>query len=132
VPALTPAWTPRIGPRYSSHVRIALLETSRSHGLRLKNADGFTIELETSLVLLIPREELLVTTPTMSLPDMGTNDSDSTPSSRMQRSAPVIALVLLAPVIGEVLFGATRITTLFVLLPRRWWPASPWLESPFR
>jgi hypothetical protein len=32
--------------------------------------------------------------------------------------APVVALLLLAPVIGEVLFGATRITTLFVLIPQ--------------
>lgn len=34
------------------------------------------------------------------------------------RWAPIAALLLLSPVIGEVLFGATRITTLFVLLPQ--------------
>ena len=32
--------------------------------------------------------------------------------------APIVSLLLLAPVIGEVLVGATRITTLFDLVPR--------------
>ena len=36
----------------------------------------------------------------------------------MAGAAPVITLLLLSPFIGEVLFGATRITTLFVLLPQ--------------
>jgi hypothetical protein len=43
---------------------------------------------------------------------------DSSTSSGWRRSAPIVALLLLSPVIGEVLFGATRITTLFVLLPQ--------------
>ena len=43
---------------------------------------------------------------------------DSSTSSAWRRSAPVVVLLLLSPVIGEVLFGATRITTLFVLLPQ--------------
>jgi hypothetical protein len=34
------------------------------------------------------------------------------------RAAPVVVLLLLSPVIGEVLFGATRITMLFVLIPQ--------------
>ncbi len=34
------------------------------------------------------------------------------------RAASVVALLLLSPIIGEVLFGATRITTLFVLIPQ--------------
>src|SRR3954447_25508341 len=33
-------------------------------------------------------------------------------------SAPVVALLLLAPIISELLFGTTRITTIFVLLPQ--------------
>ncbi len=44
-------------------------------------------------------------------------DDLSMPSAR-RGSAPVVALLLLSPVIGEVLFGATRITTLFVVLPQ--------------
>jgi len=43
---------------------------------------------------------------------------DSTARSAWRRSAPVVALLLLSPVIGEVLFGATRITTIFVLAPQ--------------
>jgi hypothetical protein len=38
--------------------------------------------------------------------------------STWRRAAPIAALLLLSPVIAEVLFGATRITTLFVLLPQ--------------
>ena len=38
-------------------------------------------------------------------------------SSKWQRIAPVITLLLLAPIISEVLSGSTRITTMFVLLP---------------
>ena len=37
--------------------------------------------------------------------------------SRWQRSGPVIALILLAPIIAEVLYGATRISVIFVLVP---------------
>ncbi len=39
-------------------------------------------------------------------------------ASRWSHVAPVIALLLLSPIIGEVLFGATRITSSFVLLPQ--------------
>jgi hypothetical protein len=42
---------------------------------------------------------------------------DQASLTRRQRTAPVITLVLLSSVIAEVLFGATRITTLFVLIP---------------
>jgi hypothetical protein len=37
--------------------------------------------------------------------------------SRWMRIAPVIALVLLSPIISELLSGSTRITTIFVLIP---------------
>jgi len=43
---------------------------------------------------------------------------DSTTPPAWRRSAPVVALLLLSPVIAEVLFGATRITTIFVLIPQ--------------
>ena len=59
-----------------------------------------------------------MTTGGTSHPKMRTTDSDSTSSSPWRRRAPVIVLLVLSPVIGEVLFGATRITTLFVLLPQ--------------
>jgi len=49
---------------------------------------------------------------------MRTNAPKSHATSEGWRAAPVVALLLLSPVIGEVLFGATRITTLFVLLPQ--------------
>jgi hypothetical protein len=44
---------------------------------------------------------------------------ESLPSPRAagSRRAPVIALLVLAPVVAEVLYGATRISVLFVLLP---------------
>jgi hypothetical protein len=38
--------------------------------------------------------------------------------ARRRRFGPVAALLLLAPIIAEVLFGVTRVTTLFVLLPQ--------------
>ena len=59
-----------------------------------------------------------MTTEGVSYAETKTTDTDSTTRSRWQRSAPVIVLLVLSPVIGEVLFGATRITTLFVLLPQ--------------
>src|SRR6516165_476477 len=43
--------------------------------------------------------------------------SSEAPATR-RRAAPVVTLLLLSTVIAEVLFGATRITTLFVLLPQ--------------
>jgi hypothetical protein len=43
----------------------------------------------------------------------------STTESHARRgSAPVVALLLLAPIVSELLFGTTRITTIFVLLPQ--------------
>jgi hypothetical protein len=39
------------------------------------------------------------------------------PSSRWQRTGPIISLLLLAPVISEVLYGATRVSVIFVLIP---------------
>ena len=54
----------------------------------------------------------------MSYPDLGTNTPKSHATSAGWRGAPVVALLLLSPVIGEVLFGATRISTLFVLIPQ--------------
>ena len=41
-----------------------------------------------------------------------------TTGSRIRRSAPVVGLLLLSPLIGEVLFGATRLSTIFVLIPQ--------------
>jgi hypothetical protein len=43
---------------------------------------------------------------------------DQASLTRKQRAAPVITLALLSPVVAEVLFGSTRITTLFVLIPQ--------------
>ena len=37
--------------------------------------------------------------------------------SRWRRSAPVISLVLLSPIISEILFGSTHISNLYVLIP---------------
>jgi hypothetical protein len=34
------------------------------------------------------------------------------------KGAPALTLLVLSPVIGEVLFGATRLTTIFVLIPQ--------------
>ena len=39
------------------------------------------------------------------------------PLTRWQKTAPVITLLLLAPIISEVLSGSTRISTIFVLIP---------------
>ena len=47
-------------------------------------------------------------------PDTGLPDS----TLRTRRATPVIALLLLAPIIGEVLSGATRLSYLFVLVPQ--------------
>ncbi|MFI5454803.1 MAG: hypothetical protein ACHRXM_05070 [Isosphaerales bacterium] len=49
---------------------------------------------------------------------MRSNALDSPAPPAWRRSAPVVALLLLSPVIAEVLFGATRITTIFVLAPQ--------------
>jgi hypothetical protein len=38
-------------------------------------------------------------------------------TSRWHRIGPIIALLLLAPVISEVLYGATRLSVIFVLIP---------------
>jgi hypothetical protein len=45
------------------------------------------------------------------------NASHASPGSRQQRIGPVFALLLLAPVVAEVLYGATRVSVLFVLIP---------------
>src|SRR5204863_7232571 len=37
--------------------------------------------------------------------------------SRWQRQGPILTLVVLSPMIGEVLFGATRLSFIFVLVP---------------
>lgn len=39
------------------------------------------------------------------------------PVSRWQRVGPIVSLLLLAPVISEVLYGATRLSVIFVLIP---------------
>jgi|SRR5580658_154962 hypothetical protein len=39
------------------------------------------------------------------------------PISRWQRTGPIVALLLLSPIISEVLYGATRISVIFVLIP---------------
>jgi len=38
-------------------------------------------------------------------------------TSRWQRIGPIVSLLLLAPVISEVLYGATRVSVIFVLIP---------------
>ena len=38
-------------------------------------------------------------------------------TSKWQRSGPILALLLLAPLISEVLYGATRVSVIFVLIP---------------
>src|SRR5580692_9393790 len=38
-------------------------------------------------------------------------------NSRWQRIGPIVSLLLLAPFISEVLYGAVRISTIFVLIP---------------
>jgi hypothetical protein len=47
------------------------------------------------------------------------SDSTSAPltTSRYQRVGPIFALLLLAPVVSEVLYGATRVSVIFVLIP---------------
>ena len=56
-------------------------------------------------------------------PVMPIAESTSSPAalalshSRWQRRGPILALLLLAPVISEVLYGATRISVIFVLIP---------------
>ncbi|HEY3972767.1 MAG TPA: hypothetical protein VGM18_07170 [Candidatus Sulfotelmatobacter sp.] len=39
------------------------------------------------------------------------------PVSRWQRVGPIVALLLLAPIISEVLYGATRLSVIFILVP---------------
>ena len=46
-----------------------------------------------------------------------TQRGNTTRLSKWQRIAPVITLLLLAPIISEVLSGSTRISTMFVLIP---------------
>ncbi len=43
---------------------------------------------------------------------------NKTVSQPRRGSAPVVVLLLLAPIVSELLFGTTRITTIFVLLPQ--------------
>jgi hypothetical protein len=43
--------------------------------------------------------------------------NSSPPLSRWQRLAPVVTLLILAPVVAEVLSGATRLSFIFVLIP---------------
>lgn len=43
--------------------------------------------------------------------------SSPRPNSRYQRFGPVFALLLLAPVVSELLYGATRVSVIFVLIP---------------
>ncbi len=44
-------------------------------------------------------------------------DASGDGSSAWRRAAPAVALLLLAPIVSEVLYGATRISFLFVLIP---------------
>jgi hypothetical protein len=46
------------------------------------------------------------------------SDASGDGSSRRRRWAPAVALLLLAPIVSEVLYGATRISVLFVLVPQ--------------
>ena len=43
--------------------------------------------------------------------------SRSMPESVPRKRGPIIALLLLAPIISEVIYGATRLSTIFVLIP---------------
>jgi hypothetical protein len=43
--------------------------------------------------------------------------SPTSPASRWQRSGPILVLLLLAPLISEVLYGATRVSVIFVIIP---------------
>lgn len=45
------------------------------------------------------------------------SSAPSPPATRWQRFGPVVALLLLSPVISEVLYGATRVSVIFVLIP---------------
>ena len=46
------------------------------------------------------------------------------------RAAPAIALLLLAPIVAEVLFGVTHVTTLFILIPQiGTWAVEPWSSN---
>lgn len=52
------------------------------------------------------------TAESLNLPDV-----PSAATSKWQRRRPIIALLLLAPIISELLYGAVRVSTLFVLIP---------------
>ena len=45
------------------------------------------------------------------------SDVPSVSTSRWQRRGPIISLLVLAPIISELLYGAVRVSTLFVLIP---------------
>ena len=53
---------------------------------------------------------------------IGTVPDSSAPDAKPARAgwsgAPALTLLLLSPIIGEILFGATRVSTLFVLVPQ--------------
>jgi hypothetical protein len=68
--------------------------------------------------MLWNRKRTLVSTRTPIDPDPRTAPPDSPAPPMGRTAAPVVVLLLLSPIIGEVLFGATRITTLFVLIPQ--------------
>jgi hypothetical protein len=51
------------------------------------------------------------------MPPVGHSSAPAFPYSRWQRLGPIVSLLLLAPVISEVLYGATRISVIFVLIP---------------
>ncbi len=52
----------------------------------------------------------------------GTDPDSSAPEAKPARpgwsGAPALTLLLLSPIVGEILFGATRISTIFVLVPQ--------------
>ena len=45
-------------------------------------------------------------------------DATETSLSRWRRVAPVVTLLLLSPIVSEVLYGATRLSVIFVLIPQ--------------
>jgi len=54
------------------------------------------------------------------MPTVESSSPSVTPAlenSRWQRTGPIVALLVLSPVISEVLYGATRISVIFVLVP---------------
>jgi hypothetical protein len=53
----------------------------------------------------------------MTKPDLQDQPASSTRESKLTRAMPLVTLLLLSPIIAEVLFGSTSLSTLYVLVP---------------